>query len=364
MVLACDKPVAHGEVDASKSELDFFDPNARADWNDVCAGHPESTFFHTTHWLRLLSHTYGFRPLGFISGGKNQTGALIPFLETTSVLGKKHGTCLPFTDLCEPLFWDEAEASRTWQRLTQMARERSWQTLEWRGGRTLNPQASPSLTFYGHRLNINPKIEETFQSFDPSVRRGIRKAEREGVSAVVSVGFDAVLSYYKLHCATRRRHGVPPQPISLFRNIYEYVIRAGLGFVVIAVKDSVPVGGAVFFRFGDKAVFKFGASAWEHRDLRPNHLVMWEAIKFLAHGECSRLHLGRTSLANEGLRRFKLSWGATEEVIEYFRFSLGKMSFLKDHDRALGWPAQLFRWAPLWLSRVAGSLLYGRFVQR
>ena len=45
------------------------------------------------------------------------------------------------------------------------------------------------------------------------------------------------------------------------------------------------------------------------QNLRPNNLVMWEGIKSLMQRGADTLHLGRTSMENEGLRRFKLSRG-------------------------------------------------------
>lgn len=51
------------------------------------------------------------------------------------------------------------------------------------------------------------------------------------------------------------------------------------------------------------------------------NVVLWVAIKTLVQRGADTLHLGRTSMENEGLRRFKLSWGSEEEVIRYFRFN-------------------------------------------
>ena len=48
----------------------------------------------------------------------------------------------------------------------------------------------------------------------------VRKAEKEGVCAEVSTSAEAIEVYYGLHCETRRKHGVPPQPFSFFQNIF------------------------------------------------------------------------------------------------------------------------------------------------
>ena len=72
----------------------------------------------------------------------------------------------------------------------------------------------------------------------------------------------------------------------------------------------------------------------------------------------SALHLGRTSLANEGLRRFKLSLGALEETVRYCRYDFASERFVSDVDRAEGWFNQIFARLPLPLLRLAGQILY------
>src|SRR4029077_15099455 len=95
------------------------------------------------------------------------------------------------------------------------------------------------------------------------------------------------------------------------------------GFVAIARRGSQSVAAAVFFQLGNSALYKFGASDELLQEFRGSNLVMWEAIKFLAGNGATVLHLGRTALDNDGLRRFKLGWGTLEETIDYFKFDMG-----------------------------------------
>ena len=115
---------------------------------------------------------------------------------------------------------------------------------------------------------------------------------------------------------------------------------------------------AVFLQFGRRAVYKFGASDRNFQFLRPNNLLMWEAIKwYAAHGFAS-LHFGRTSLANEGLRRFKLGFGPREERLENFRYDFQKGGFVTVMDRSEGRLNALLRRLPLPLLRALGATLY------
>src|SRR5439155_7559758 len=130
--------------------------------------------------------------------------------------------------------------------------------------------------------------------FASSVRRAIRKAEKSGADVQVATSRDAILEFYRLHVRTRRRHGLPPQPLSFFKNIYEEIVKNGHGFVVLAKSGSRTFAAAVFFLIGKKALYKFGASDRSFQEFRGNNLVMWEAIKFLIDRGFTSLHLRRT----------------------------------------------------------------------
>lgn len=166
------------------------------------------------------------------------------------------------------------------------------------------------------------------------------------------------MEFYRLHVQTRRRHGLPPQPLSFFQNIFEEVIRKGLGFVVRASLGPRSVAGAIFFQFKGTAIYKFGASEAASQAARGNNLVMWEGIRFLAGSGCESLDFGRTSRANGGLRRFKLGWGTTEKVMRYFRWDTASRKWVGRRDQSRGAHNAFFAKMPLPVNRFAGALLY------
>jgi lipid II:glycine glycyltransferase (peptidoglycan interpeptide bridge formation enzyme) len=118
------------------------------------------------------------------------------------------------------------------------------------------------------------------------------------------------------------------------------------------------LAAAVFFQYGRAAVYKFGASDEFLQRFRGNNFVMWEALKFLVRDGCRMLHFGRTSLDNEGLRRFKAGWGVIEEAIEYFRFDTETEAWKSAGDRSSGLHNKVFRRLPLAFNRLAGAAIY------
>ena len=136
------------------------------------------------------------------------------------------------------------------------------------------------------------------------------------------------------------------------------MIQPGSGWVISVEQQGRPLAAAVFFHFGKQAFYKFGASDFAFQALRPNNLLMSEAIKWYAARGFEALHFGRTSIGHEGLRRFKLGFGAREEQIEYSRYDFSSSRFVTMTDQVDGWFNSVFRAMPESLLRFAGSALY------
>ena len=335
-----------------------LDPLAFAAWDAHVVTHPGATIFHTAGWARVLHETYGHTPFyqGRVEAGRCPD--LLPIMEVTSALTGRRGVSLPFTDFCAPLGSGGNSAARNWELALRLGRARGWKYFESRGLGGVPTDARPALAFYGHELDLALPEDKLFAGFAPGVRRAIRKAQAEQVEIEIQTDLAAVQAYYALHCQTRQGHGVPPQPFRFFASIHRHLLARGLGWVIQARCRDQIVASAIFFQFGRRAVYKFGASDRSFQAFRPNNLLMWEAIKWhAAHGFAS-LHFGRTSLANEGLRRFKLGFGSREECLEYFRYDFRQGGFVTTTDRAAGWLNALFRRLPRPLLRGLGAALY------
>lgn len=340
--------------------VERIDPLISEQWDQAVALHPDATIFHTSAWGRVLSETYGHKPVYLRVCEGDKPVALVPMMEVRSSLLGCRGVCLPFSDSVSPLFFgDEKTKASVISSLSQIARERNWRYFELRFTPSPNSALEPHDTFYTHQLDLRQSPNELFEGFASSVRRAIRKAERSELSAEVSSDLAVVREFYRLHGQTRRRHGVPPQPFSFFRNIHRHIVSRGLGFVVTARLDGRAVAAAVFFHFGRNALFKFGASDDRHQELRPNNLVMWEGIKHAAELGMERLHLGRTDFDQEGLRRFKLSLGTEEELLHYYRFDPSSSRSIPRESRKTSSLAHaICRRLPLTINKLAGTILY------
>jgi hypothetical protein len=348
------------EQKASEESLQMWiiNPVHNPGWDLVVALHRDAGCFHTSAWAKVLHKTYNHQPFYLQFSRGRRLAALIPLMEVRSAFTGRRGVCLPFSDVCEPLIFDPEVADVVKDCLVRFARERRWKHLEIRGSKWFRSDSNSATKFYGHTLDFRRRGDEMSNRFDSQVRRAIRKAERSNVSALVVRNRQAMDDFYRLHVQTRRRHGLPPQPASFFLNIYEHMIKPGLGFIVLARRGSRPIAAAVFFRFGKNAVYKYGASDKRFQEFRANNLVMWQGIQLLARTGIEKLHFGRTDCENDGLRRFKLSWDTQEETIDYFRVDPSGRECLGPAASNSSFHKKIFGRLPLTLNRVVGSLIY------
>ena len=353
-VTACALPDAQS---SPRPALQVLDPLAVPHWDARLARHPDATVFHSQGWARVLVETYRHRPHYLALVAEGQAKSLLPLMELNSWLTGRRGVSLPFTDLCPPLGREE-DVQTLLDYATDLAEKRAWKYLELRGVSPHCFKVEATGTFRGHKLDLDREEDQLLRGFESSVRRALRKAESSGVTVEIGVALPNVETYYRLHCLTRKRQGVPPQPFSFFRNLQRCVLDPGHGFVAIARHQGQPVAGTVFLHFGKHAVYKYGASDFCHQELRGNNLVMWHAILACRKRGCRTLHFGRTSRDQEGLRRFKLGFGAVEETVEYLRLNPRTHTWACVREHSHAWVNRLFGCLPGRAARWIGAALY------
>ena len=349
---------AQASAEGQDAEAMTVDPLGCAEWDAMVAAHPQSTIFHSGGWARVLRDTYGHRPFYIARIEDKRLAGLLPVMEVSSWLTGRRGVSLPFTDFCPALVSAGCAGGDLYRSAMETGRQRRWKRLECRGFDGVWAGARPSLSFYGHKIDLGAGEAKLFQGLEGAMRRGVRKAEQVGVKIDFDAGPESMRTFFTLHCRTRRRHGLPPQPWRFFLNIQRHLLSLGRGFVATARLEGRALAAAVFLHDRRQALYKFGASDYESQQARPNNMMMWAAMRHCAERGLATLNLGRTSLSNEGLRRFKLGLGAVEEEIRYMKYDFSSEQFVRDVDRAEGWHNRVFAQLPLPVLRLAGAILY------
>ena len=338
--------------------LTRVDPLTYPGWNDWVKAEEKSSVFHSFEWARVLRESYGYHPHYLIERHNGRFSALLPFMEIDSVLTGRRGVSLPFSDHVDPIIGSDISPPDLVAAATEYAISRGWRYLDFHGGHNLLPGSQPSSEFVGHRLALADGSALGQPQPSASARRNIKKATRMGVEVDITRTHDALNEFYRLHCLTRKRHGLPAQPFRFFQKLYDVMLSAGLGEIVRAVHKGRTLGAAVFLHYGDDVLFKFGASDLRHQHLRMNDLIFGEAIRWFAKSGFRTLDFGRTEAGNRGLRRFKSGWGAEEYPIRYYKYDVRHRGVIRSSERLDRVIQTTFRMMPIPISRAIGRTLY------
>ena len=338
--------------------IEIVNPADCNGWDTIIEGHRDAGFFLTSAWAVTLSASYHYKPLYFSLFQNRRLRGVIPVMEVDSILTGRRGVSLPFTDYCELIMEDKEQFNDVFSRIIAYGKERRWRYIELRGGSHFLEDEKPSRYYYGHTIELTGDEKQIFSSFRDNMQRNIQKAKKAGVTISFSHSLKSIAEFYELNCLTRKLHGLPPQPFKFFRKVHGSILSTGKGFVALAFLGERVIAGAVFFCFGVKALYKYGASDRRYQAMRANHLVMWEAIKYYSHHRYESLCLGRTDRDNHGLRQYKLGWGTEENVINYYVYDLKTHAFVKDTGRTDSLYKMIFSKMPAPLLRLSGKLLY------
>lgn len=337
--------------------LHISNPVDYPDWDRLLSASDQASYFHTAGWARVLSRTYGYKARYFTITDNGLIAGLMPVMEIKSLLTGKRGVSLPFTDVCAPLAVDREAFALLLKESVAFGRQAGWRHLEFRGAKNWIPSAPASSIYFVHTLELSADEVGVSARFKPNVRRNIRKSKKEGVTVELTHSLRSMAAYYRLHCVTRRHHGLPPQPWLFFKKMHEHIIGPGKGFIALAEFENRWIAGAVFMQHRDQVIYKYGASDIRFQRLRPNNLLMWEALRWCCRNNIRRFSFGRTDPKNEGLLHYKRGWGAVEDQLLYHRLDLSSNRFIgaKTSPRA---SFAVFKSLPLPMLRLAGRLLY------
>lgn len=165
--------------------------------------------------------------------------------------------------------------------------------------------------------------EELLASFKPKWRYNIRLAEKKGVTVNMDCDRSELATFYSLLKETCERDGFLVRGLSYFEDMWDALVPAGYMKLVLTYYEDTPVAGAIAYIFGDKAMYTYGASSNQHRNVMPNHLMQWRMIQWAVEHGCKWYDFRGVSPKKgdgsddhlQGLNRFKE--GFSPRFVEY-----------------------------------------------
>jgi hypothetical protein len=320
-------------------------------------------FYHHPRWITLLGQAYSYPLTCFTAVEQGTAIGALALAEVPGLLGSPRLVSLPFSYAAGPLATSSAIAGQLIERARQVAEERRVRRLEIKQRDVLNQAPSSGMTRVQHYSSYvldtdggEAKVWERLHA--SSTRRGIRKADKEGVSVKQGASEDDWLELARLEEETAHRHGVPAPPRSFFLGACRTLQGEGLADLYLArLPGGGVAAGIVIWKGAREWIYAYGASRPESLPFRPNHLLLWTAIKdAIAAGV--RFDFGRAAPEQEGLVEFKLRWGGQPIPLSYDYWpSAGGLNVADRSRGPLALAARVWSHLPARLTR-SGSFLY------
>jgi hypothetical protein len=300
-----------------------IDPTRDERWEEFLQKHTDASIFHTRGWLEALRQTYDYKPVAFTtSPAASPLTNGFPFCQVSSWLGGHRLVSLPFSDHCTPLVGSPDELTYLLTYLREKRDAEKWSYIEIRPRDSVVTGDTPfekSKSFYFHKLDLRPSFDEIFQNFHRDcVQRKIERAARERLTYEEGTSDSLLTKFYRLLVMTRRRHGLPAQPVDWFRNILACV--GDKAKIRVASQDGHPVAGILTLRHKHVLVYKYGCSDRRFSNLGGTQLLLWNAIQEAKSDQLSVFDMGRSECDNAGLVAFKDRWGAARTDLVYLRY--------------------------------------------
>lgn len=349
-----------GDSDSRQTRRVFeIDPLQDPRWRAFVERHPDASVFHRVEWLRALNSCYGYIPRAItLSSPDSPLENGLVFCEIRSTLTGKRLVSLPFSDHSEPLATSSDEINFLVASLAAKVDDEKWNYVEVRSiirTPSGDGRLAISETYYFHQLDLRPSEQALLKSFHKDcVQRKIRRAERECLRYEQGRSESLLKNFYKLLIMSRRRQGLPPQPLKWFRALI-----ASMGQDVqirVAFKGEIPVASILTVTNKRTLVYKYGCSNSRFNNLGGTPLLFWRAIQEARTNGFEQLDMGRSDTDNIGLVTFKEHWGAERSTINYWRYPARPAR--SRAERCVGYTKRLVSIAPDWSLVMLGNLLY------
>ncbi|HHJ05870.1 MAG TPA: peptidoglycan bridge formation glycyltransferase FemA/FemB family protein [Anaerolineae bacterium] len=166
-------------------------------------------------------------------------------------------------------------------------------------------------------IDLRPTEEDLLAAMKSKWRYNIRLARRKGVT-IWQGGVDDLEAFYQLYAVTGQRNGFLIRPKAYYFDLWRQYLSqtsASKATLLLARVNNAPVAGLMLFHFGKTAWYLYGASDNKHRNLMPNHLLQWEAIRLAkAAGRHTYDMWGAPDVFDEsdsmwGVYKFKIGFG-------------------------------------------------------
>jgi len=164
-------------------------------------------------------------------------------------------------------------------------------------------------------LDLTPTVDALLAGMKEKWRYNLRLAQRKGVTVRVAETVEDVEAWYALLRTTGERDHFGIHTIDYYLKAWQIFAPGQQACLFLAKYEGRLLAGIFVAVFARQAIYLYGASSNEHRNLMPNYLLQWEAICWAkSQGAVQYDFWGIPETDSEGevmagVYRFKRGWG-------------------------------------------------------
>jgi lipid II:glycine glycyltransferase (peptidoglycan interpeptide bridge formation enzyme) len=299
------------------------------EWDQFVIDHPHGNIFQTSYMSKVYEKTNKYEPVRLMARDED-SGTILALIQG-SVICEMKGMLSSFSSRSviqgAPLFVDSDLGRKAVQELmvhyNSLIKNKIVYTQIRNMGDTSNYRDILSGLGYEYEdhldflINIDRNEEEIWSDIQKSRRKGINRAERDGI-LVRDVGTKEELSVcYDLVLETYNRFKIPMADYSLFEAVFDDFSALGHADFFIAYKDDEAVGTRITLNYKEM-VYDWYAGSRMGVDYVDEALV-WHILKTNA-GKYKVFDFGGAGHPDKpyGVREFKRRFGG--EMVNYGRY--------------------------------------------
>jgi lipid II:glycine glycyltransferase (peptidoglycan interpeptide bridge formation enzyme) len=139
-------------------------------------------------------------------------------------------------------------------------------------------------------LDLTGSEEDWLNRMKPKSRYNLRLSEKKGV--VIRKGNEKDLhALYQMYAETSVRDSFTIRNENYYQTIWSLFAMNNMAVPLIAEYQGSPIAGLMLFFLGSRAWYLFGMSTGQNRDLMPNYLLQWEAMREAKKAGCTTYDL-------------------------------------------------------------------------
>ena len=283
-----------------------------ADWDEFVLKHPEATFFHLSHWKKVIEASFGHHCHFLCARSNEDILGILPLVHIQSPL---FGRALISTAFCVyggALVIDDQARSELEAAALELGRRLDVDYLEVRLRAPRHDDWMRNDQLYvTFRKDIHRDPDENLAAIPRKQRAMVRKGIRQGLKSEIDTDIDR---FYGLYAESVRNLGTPVFAKKYFSNLK--AIFGDSCEILTVVHGGQPVSSVMSFYFRDEVLPYYGGGSMHARELAANDFMYWEVMRRASEKGCGTYDFGR-SKKGTGSFAFKTHWGFSPEPLSY-----------------------------------------------